>query len=84
MSKKIRLLLLSAVLCTVSLVGCGNSGENTVTNGNDVAATEAGSSDIAADDDRYIDDGGIIWDTQEQMYVMEDDVLMVKQHLDYG
>lgn len=75
MSKKIRLLLLSTVLCAGSLVGCGNSGTNTVATGNDVATTETGSSDIAAGDDRYIDDGGIIWDTQEQMYVMEDEVL---------
>ena len=79
MSKKIRVILLSAVMCAGALTGCGSSSQNTASTGNDTSAkkeeTNATAGAIVADGEKFIDDGGIIWDVENQMYVMEDAVL---------
>ena len=79
MSKKIRALLLSAVLCAGALTGCGNSNQTTAPadEGTNTEATDTSneSADAPADDAKFIDDGGITWDVDNQMYVIEDAVL---------
>ena len=78
MSKKIRVILLSAVMCAGMLVGCGNGSSQTSsdvsTSGSSDSSTENQGADASADG-KFIDDGGILWDTEKQMYVPEEDVV---------
>ncbi len=81
MNKKIRLILLGAIMCTGLLSGCGGNKQNTNTSGasNSSNASASADNEVAAtpegDSEKFIDDGGIVWDVENQMYVMEDDVL---------
>ena len=79
MSKKVRAILLGAILCVGTLAGCGSSNQSeqaSTTEKGDSASTDASAQASAvADGEKFIDDGGIIWDVENQMYVMEDEVL---------
>lgn len=80
MSRKIRAVLLSTVLCVGALTGCGSTNKTVATDQEaaeqEVADTSAtNNADNTADGEKFIDDGGIIWDVEKQMYVMEDEIL---------
>ncbi|MBE6023691.1 MAG: extracellular solute-binding protein [Cellulosilyticum sp.] len=75
MSKKIRMILLAAALCT-SLVGCGGSESTSTGSDNTQETTSTGTEEVASsENEKFIDDGGITWDVENQMYVLEEDVL---------
>ena len=76
-------LFMTASLLVGSIAGCGTKKNATNTGSNSKAeATPTESNTQGSDteqtaeaDERYIDDGGLTWDTQENMYVMEEEIL---------
>ena len=68
---------LAGILSVGALAGCGgNKTENPpITKETEAAGTTAGSGSAEADESGIIDDGGILWDTNTNSYLIEDAVL---------
>lgn len=83
LKKSVAILLLLSMTFSL-LSGCGKSKEASTGTGDEVNATSGNTGEAETGeggDSRYIDDGGLTWDTQENMYVIEEDVLNGKAPL---
>ncbi len=81
--KKCLTILLFLCMTAGLLSGC-NANKETAGTGNGENTTLGDASETATNEgenSRYIDDGGLTWDTQENMYVMEEDILTGKAQL---
>ena len=86
--KKTMTCLMTASLVMGSLAGCGKSekGDDSKKVDNPAPTEEANkpekdNNEGDASSERYIEEGGLTWDTQEKEYVIEDDILNGKKEL---